>query len=144
MHLGSTLLSHKYDDADAQVSKWEDISSVLAFNASYSFYFGQLDGLIRALASKAETYGGGDKYEEVDFSWGLPLKFSRHRIQRVNATLLTGTAVNVSVDALLTTTELPYESVLVSRFQDGQQRQQNISGTYQETILTNIVVTRAN
>merc|ERR1712156_331785 len=50
------------------------------------------------------------------------------------------TMVNVSVEALLTTTELPYESTLVSNFKDGQIREHNISGTYQETVLTNIIV----
>jgi len=51
-----------------------------------------------------------------------------------------GTMVNVSVEALLTTTELPYESTLVSSFKDGQIREHNISGTYQETVLANIIV----
>ena len=51
-----------------------------------------------------------------------------------------GTMVNVSVEAYLTTTELPYESALVVNFKDGQVREHNISGTYQETILANIVV----
>ena len=136
VHLGSVLLSSKHGD----LHKWEEISSVVTFNASYSFYFGQLDGLIRALPAKGETYGGGERYEHVDFSWGLPLKFSRHRIQRVSANLMTGTVVNMSVNALLTTTELPYESILVSKFQDGVVRQHNISGTYQEAILANIIV----
>ena len=52
--------------------------------------------------------------------------------------------VNVSVEALLTTTELPYESTLVSNFKDGQVREHNISGTYQETVLANIVVKKVS
>merc|ERR1712051_1017496 len=95
------------------------------------------------LPAKAETYGGGDKYEQVDFSWGLPLKFSRPQIKRVSAKLMKGTMVNVSVEALLTTTELPYESTLMGNFKDGQVREHNISGTYQETVLANIVVKKA-
>ena len=55
-----------------------------------------------------------------------------------------GTMVNVSVEALLTTTELPYESTLVSNFKDGQVREHNISGTYQETVLANIVVKKVS
>lgn len=133
--LGSVLLANK----DGETDKWEEMSSVVTFNASYSFYYGQLEGLIRALPAKAETYGGRVKYEQIDFSWGLPLRFTRHRIQRVSATLMAGTVVNVSLEALMTTTELPYESILVSRFKDGQVREHNISGTYQETLLTNIV-----
>ena len=53
---------------------------------------------------------------------------------------MTGTAMKVRVEAMVTTTELPYESVLVSSFPDGQERRHNISGTYQETLLTNIQV----
>lgn len=136
VYLGSVLLANKGQN----VNKWEELSSVVTFNASYSFYFGQLDGLIRALPAQAKTYGGGERYEEIDFSWGLPLKFSRRRIQRVSATLMSGTVANVSVEALLTTTELPYESTLVSTFKDGQVREHNISGTYQETVLANILV----
>ena len=83
---------------------------------------------------------GEERYETIDFSWGLPLKFTRHRIQRVSANLMTGTAMKVRVEAMVTTTELPYESVLVSSFPDGQERRHNISGTYQETLLTNIQV----
>jgi len=140
VHLGSVLLNNRNQ---IQNSYWDEISSVVTYNASYNFYFGQLNGLIRALPAKAETYGGGDKYEQVDFSWGLPLKFSRPQIKRVSANLMKGTMVNVSVEALLTTTELPYESTLVSNFKDGQVREHNISGTYQETVLANIVVKKA-
>lgn len=53
---------------------------------------------------------------------------------------MTGTAVHLTVEAMITTAELPYESVLVSNFKDGQERRHNISGTYQETLLTNIQV----
>ena len=35
---------------------WQEVSSVVAFNASYSFYFGQLEGLIRALPTTGPTY----------------------------------------------------------------------------------------
>jgi len=139
VQLGSVLLSNK-NQAPPDNNIWDEISSVVTYNASYNFYFGQLDGLIRALPAKAETYGGGDKYEQVDFSWGLPLKFSRAQIKRVSANLMKTTMVNVSVEALLTTTELPYESTLVSNFKDGQIREHNISGTYQETVLANIIV----
>jgi len=137
VQLGSVLLTNKNQIGN---NIWDEISSVVTYNASYNFYFGQLDGLIRALPAKAETYGGGEKYEQVDFSWGLPLKFSRAQIKRVSANLMKTTMVNVSVEALLTTTELPYESTLVSNFKDGQIREHNISGTYQETVLTNIIV----
>ena len=77
VHLGSVLLNNRNE---IQNSNWDEMSSVVTYNASYNFYFGQLNGLIRALPAKAETYGGGDKYEQVDFSWGLPLKFSRYTI----------------------------------------------------------------
>ena len=53
---------------------------------------------------------------------------------------MTGTSMDLSVEAMVTTTELPYESVLVSKYQDGQERRHNISGTYQETLLTNVQV----
>jgi len=137
VHLGSVLLNNRNQ---LKNDFWDEITSVITYNASYSFYFGQLEGLIRALPAKAETYGGGDKYERVDLSWGLPLKFSRPQIKRVSANLMKGTMVNVSVEARLTTTELPYESALVVNFKDGQVREHNISGTYQETVLANIVV----
>ena len=74
VHLGSVLLNNRNQ---LQNDFWDEITSIVTYNASYSFYFGQLEGLIRALPAKAETYGGGEKYEKVDFSWGLPLKFSR-------------------------------------------------------------------
>ena len=157
-HLGHVLLANDqnnnndddrfssdiYDDNSAAAPKiiWQEISSVVAYNATYNFYYGQLDGLIRALPSKAETYGGGSKFENIEFSWGLPLKFSRHRIQKVSAKLISGTAVNASVDAFLTSTELPYEAVLVSKFKDGSSLEYNISGTYQETLLANVAVTK--
>jgi len=140
VHLGSVLLNNRNQ---LENDFWDEITSIVTYNASYSFYFGQLEGLIRALPAKAETYGGGEKYESVDFSWGLPLKFSRPQIKRVSANLMKGTLVNVSVEALLTTTELPYESAIVINFKDGQVREHNISGTYQETVLANIVVKKA-
>jgi hypothetical protein len=148
-HLGHVLLANQNNDDrfnsdiyDDSAPIWQEISSVVAYNATYNFYYGQLDGLIRALPSKAETYGGGSKFENIEFSWGLPLKFSRHRIQKVSAKLISGTAVNASVDAFLTSTELPYEAVLVSKFKDGSSLEYNISGTYQETLLANVAVTK--
>ena len=154
-HLGHVLLaanhqnnnndqfsSDIYDNNNSAAPLWNEISSVVAYNATYNFYYGQLDGLIRALPSKAETYGGGSKFENIEFSWGLPLKFTRHRIEKVSAKLIRGTAVNASVDAFLTSTELPYEAVLVSKFKDGSSLKYNISGTYQETLLANVAVTK--
>ena len=148
-HLGHVLLANQNNDDrfssdiyDDSAPIWQEISSVVAYNATYNFYYGQLDGLIRALPSKAETYGGGSKFENIEFSWGLPLKFTRHRIQKVSAKLISGTAVNASVDAFLTSTELPYEAVLVSKFKDGSSLEYNISGTYQETLLANVAVTK--
>ena len=155
--LGHSTLT--LNEGQSVANDWQEVSSIVAFNASYSFYFGQLEGLIRALPTSGPTYryelqatsvtslyrilnffSGEERYEKIDFSWGLPLKFTRHRIHRVSARLLTGTAVNLSVEAMITTTELPYESVLVSTFKDGQERKHEISGTYQETLLTNIQV----
>ena len=138
MHLGHVLLSHQNS---VESGTWQEVSSVVAFNATYNFYYGQLDGLIRALPTRAQTYGGGPKFDNVDFSWGLPLKFSRHRIEQVSATLMSDTAVNASVDAMLTKTELPYDAVLVAKFKDGNTRHYDISGTYQETLLANVMVT---
>ena len=61
---------------------------------------------------------------------------------RVNATLMTGTAVNVSADAIITSTELPYEATLTAVFPDGKVKKHQIAGTYQETVLTNVRVTK--
>lgn len=140
VHLGHVLLSNPSDGEQ----KWDNVTSVVAFNASYSFYYGQLTGLIRALPARSETYGGGERHEVIEYAWGLPKKFSRHRIQRVSASLMTGTQVNVSVDAMMTTTELPYEATLISTFKDGQRREHSISGTYQETLLTNVIVSKVS
>ena len=52
--LGQATLSLKGQEEDEK--EWQDVSSVVAFNASYSFYFGQLEGLIRALPSSGPTY----------------------------------------------------------------------------------------
>ena len=52
--LGQATLSLK--GQEEYEKDWQDVSSVVAFNASYSFYFGQLEGLIRALPSSGPTY----------------------------------------------------------------------------------------
>ena len=59
--LGHATLSLPVTAEDTLVSgeeekAWQEVSSVVAFNASYSFYFGQLEGLIRALPTAGPTY----------------------------------------------------------------------------------------
>ena len=116
---------------------WTEVSTMVTYNASYKFYWGQMEGLIKALPSSGETYS---KKQRIDFRWGLPHGYQRHRIMKISAKLQPGTSTNVSVWAYKTRTELPYTAKLVSVFADGKPKMRRIDGFYVETLLTDIEV----
>jgi hypothetical protein len=82
---------------DFKRDDWKEITSVIAYNASYHFYWGQFAGLIRTLPSSGETY---NEHGRQEFKWGLPLDFIRHRIRDVSHRLLPGTSLNVTAVAI--------------------------------------------
>ena len=82
---------------DVKGDDWKEVTSVIAYNASYHFYWGQLAGLIRTLPSSGETYNDHGRQE---FKWGLPLDYIRHRIRDVSHRLLRGTSLNVTAVAI--------------------------------------------
>ena len=140
VHLGSKILSN---DPVAPENKnshreyaWDMIRSVIAYNATYYYYWGQSPGLIKALSSSGQTFTYTSK--RITFSWGLPLKYDRHRILEVSANLQPGTAVQVQASAQRTTTEVPYTAKLVSIFADGKMTKRMINGTYLETLLSDV------
>lgn len=147
LHLGSRILSkdrdeHDYDEDGAEVNKggstsraWSKIRSVIAYNASYSYYWGQLDGMIKALPSSATSFTHGKK---INFNWGLPLKYERHRILEVPANLQAGTSIQISASAQQTTTELTFTAQLVYIYDDGTNKRRKVNGTYIETLLTDV------
>ena len=78
---------------------WTEFSTMVTYNASYHFYWGQMPGLIKALPTSAETYSKGQR---VEFKWGMPHTYHRHRIMKISAKLQPGTSSNVSVWAYKT------------------------------------------
>ena len=58
------------------------VRAVVAYNASYYYYYGQHPGMIRGLASVGENL---DKDKKIEFRWGIPLSYDRHRILEVRS-----------------------------------------------------------
>ena len=114
---------------------WDLIRSVITYNATYNYYWGQFPGLIKALPSSSQTFGSPHK---MTFKWGLPLSFTRHRILEVSRVLQPGTSVQVSASAWKTTTEVPFTAKLVAIYEDGKRRKKQINGTYLETVLSEV------
>eukprot|EP00094_Tigriopus_californicus_P011563 TCALIF_11168-PA protein Name:"Similar to uzip Protein unzipped (Drosophila melanogaster)" AED:0.09 eAED:0.09 QI:0/0/0.5/0.5/1/1/2/1441/488 len=151
LHLGSRILSKDRDepadyDDDGQGGEsenkggsmshaWSKIRSVIAYNASYSYYWGQLEGMIKALPSSASSFTHDKK---INFNWGLPLKYERHRILEVPANLQAGTSIQISASAQETTTELTFTGQLVYIYADGTNKRRKVNGTYIETLLTDV------
>ena len=79
--------------------EWTEFSTMVTYNASYHFYWGQMPGLIKALPTSAETYS---KRQRVEFKWGMPHTYQRHRIMKISAKLQPGTSSNISVWAYKT------------------------------------------
>ena len=79
--------------------EWTDLSTIVTYNATYQFYWGQMAGLIKALPTSAETFS---KKQRLEFKWGMPHKYERHRIMKISDRLLPGTSSNVSVWAFKT------------------------------------------
>ena len=131
VQLSSRVISH--DEVEGQ--RYEVIRSVIAYNATYHYYWGQQAGLIKALPSTSETFG---RSKRIHFAWGLPLVYQRHRILEVAADLQPGTSMKVSAKASRTTTEVPYSATLIALFADGKRTEKAISGTYVETLLTGV------
>lgn len=125
-------ISNEVDDdvisKSRDVNGWKEVSGVIPYNATYHFYWGQIPGLIRTLPSNGETY---NDHGRVDFKWGLPLDYHRHRIRDISHRLLAGTSLNVTAIAIRQTTEVPYTATLISLFADGQTKERNIESTYQ-------------
>ena len=51
--LGSRLLSNEKEEGSLE--EWDRVTSIVAYNASYRFYWGHITGLIRALSASAST-----------------------------------------------------------------------------------------
>ena len=51
--LGSRLLSNEKEEGSPE--EWDQVSSIVAYNASYRFYWGHMAGLIRALPASGST-----------------------------------------------------------------------------------------
>ena len=140
VHLGSRVLSNELSSLDYErggeaMDSWGSVRSVLAYNASYRYYWGRLPGLTKALPSTGPTFR---EDKRVSFRWALPLEFSLHRILELSAFLRAGTSVQASVKAARVTTEVPYEGTLVAVFPDGQRKERPIEGTYVETLLSDV------
>lgn len=141
VHLGSRVLSNElssvdYERDNSESDSWGSVRSVLAYNASYRYYWGRMPGLAKALPSTGPTFRDLDK--RVSFRWALPLEFSLHRILELSAFLRAGTSVQASVSAARVTTEVPYEATLVAVFPDGRRKERPIEGTYVETLLSDV------
>lgn len=89
----------------------------------------------RTLPTSAETY---DKSDRLDFKWGLPIDYTRHRIVDVSQVLWIGTSMNVSATAKRRSSEIPYFATLVSHFLDNTSKETKVEGTYRETVFTDI------
>ena len=133
VHIGGRSLVNILDAKEDQ-NYWTKVKSVIAYNASYSYYWGSLSGVIRSLPATAPKL---DR-EYMKFEWGLPLKFSRQRIIEVSSNLLPGTSVQATAFASRVTTEVPYTAVLVSAYEDGAKRSRVVNGTYVEVVLSDV------
>ena len=144
VHLGSRVLSNEEVIPDAEDAfhnsrfEWGTIRSVIAYNASYHYYWGQMPGLIKALPASSQAFA--TEKNIIHFKWGLPLDYTRHRILEVSYTLQPGTSVQVTATAFRSTTEVPYTATLVATFADGKHKRMTINGTYVDTLLSDVSV----
>ncbi len=136
--IGNHILTRS--DRDSAAEQYATVRSVIAYNASYHYYWGQHPaGLIRTLPTSAEAFDeSGRTGKRYDFSWGLPLDFVRQRILEVSYSLEPGTSVQCSATAQKTTTEMPYRAKLISWFADGKNKRRLIKGTYVETVFKEV------
>jgi len=143
--LGARVLSNSAGESDneelAGSGEWTDLSTIVTYNATYQFYWGQMAGLIKALPTSAETFS---KKQRLEFKWGMPHKYERHRIMKISDRLLPGTSSNVSVWAFNTRRELPYTAKLVSIFESGKTKTKRVEGFYVETLLTDVELKRGS
>ena len=113
---------------DVTEARWKEIGGVIPYNATYHYYWGQIPGLSRTLPSNGDTY---NDHGRIDFKWGLPLDYHRHRIRDIAHRLMAGTSLNVTAIAIRQTTEVPYTATLISHFADGKTKERKIESTYQ-------------
>ncbi len=139
MILANDYSSNHYEQREAEGvgEDWAVVRSVVDFNATYHYYWGQLPGLIKALPATAETFSGG---ELVSFRWALPLSYSRQRIQVLSTSLRSGTALLATVTTRKVTREVPYTAKLEAIFADGKRKRRHIEANYVETLLESPVV----
>lgn len=141
VHLGSRVLTRELDSNSYEEGggdDWGSVRAVVAYNASYSYYWGRVArGLVKALPSTASA-SFRDMNKPVSFKWALPLEFTLHRILEVSAWLRPGTSVQVSATAARVTTEAPYRARLVAEFADGEEVAREVRGTYVETLLADV------
>ncbi len=123
------------DYADDNDGAWGTVRAVIAYNASTSYYWGQLPGLIKAVPASAANLAEAKK---VHFKWGLPLASERQRILEVSANMLPGTSVDARASAVRTFTEVPYSAKLVAVYADGQRKKRLVNGTYVEQQLAEV------
>ena len=126
--VSNELVDDVTEAASDDVIEWQEIRGVIPYNASYHYYWGQIPGLIRTLPSSGETY---NDHGRLEFQWGHPHNYVRHRIRDVVYKLRPGTSLNVTALAVKQTTEVPYSAILISLFADGQTKERRIESTYQ-------------
>ncbi|XP_040580003.1 protein unzipped [Lepeophtheirus salmonis] len=120
---------------------WNSIRSVLSYNTSHTYNWGQLWGLITALPSRGPSYHEEkDDFPIHDFEWGLPLTLHSHQLKEVSRVLQAKTASKCVIKALEQSSEIPYRATLLSFYDDGSNSSLKIEGTYMETVLKDVSV----
>lgn len=121
----------RFDEGKDQEAR---LQKVLSYEYEKSEYYGQVPGMIRALATTISLPNG----QVQSVLWGLPERSQQHETLMVGHSLRHFKAVDVSVVGIRITEESPYRATLTAVFPDGSKRQRTIDGVAQRIYLNNI------
>lgn len=102
------------------------IKSLLTYTYDKTQYWGNQDGLVRALPTKIYEHGIN---EVSDIAWALRSSSKQEESKEISSYLYPGTAINVTLVGNVTTLEAPYTARLMTHYHDFEKISTKISAT---------------
>lgn len=105
------------------------IKSLLTYKYDKSEYWGNQDGLVRALPTK--IFEGTNDVSNIN--WALRSSSKHEGTKEISSYLYPGTAINVTLVGNVTTLEAPYSARLMTHYQDSEKISARISANVSKT-----------
>jgi len=126
--LGESRLQRTHSTGEEDTNDWEYTKTSINYSHPVSHYWGHIPGTVKGLPAKI-------KGSTRQLRWGLEWTGVEEGTWTLGEYLLPATAVNVTLQAEETSSEIPYTATLVQIYEDGKEVEVNVSGVLEQTSL---------